>query len=306
MVFNNFDKKANELLVEFLPVAAPIVVAGPQLGAMATGLIGSLIAVLGTAAAIHSSVNKADNLQPTTSNEPVDLGGGVTIGKQPEAKRTEPIDLGGGVTIGAPTETQPVPAEQQPMTLPNVERGKPGYAVPSRIPAFRPVQPDVRPGIPDTSTQQKTQVQTQPVLPAPIPTTGQAQATQPGTPQPPQSPPQPGQQTGRSMIAAPIPPLPSFNSETKRRASIEAYPIDRQLGDINVPGTKTAYRDTFNMPAMQAFDTGLNQPKLQQNVPQGDIPNAPASLRAKYKHRAENPDEYEGTKAFGGISNLFK
>lgn len=280
MVYNNFDKKANELLVEFLPAAAPVVVAGPQIGAMATGLISGLIAVLGTAAAIHSGVNKADNLQPTTSNEPVDLGGGVTI--------------------GAPTETQPVPAEQQPMTLPNVERGKPGYAVPSKIPAFRPAQPDVRPDTPDTSTQQKTQVQTQPVLP-PIPTAGQAQATQP-----PQSPPQPGQQASSSAPVIAPPPVVSYRSPYKKRDTIEAYPIDQQLGNINVPGTKTAYRDTFNLPSMQAFDVGLNQPPIKQVEPQGDIPNAPKSLRAKYQYRANNPDEYEGSKAFGGIGNLFK
>ncbi|NDA64253.1 MAG: hypothetical protein EBX50_19830 [Chitinophagia bacterium] len=335
MVFNNFDKKANELLVEFLPAAAPVVVAAPQLGAMATGLIGGLIAVLGTAGAIHSGLSKVDKSQPASTTTPVDLGGGVTIGKEPEAKKTQPVDLGGGVTIGTPEaqptpteqqpmtlpniergkpgyavpsripvstpETQPTPAEQQPMTLPNIERGKPGYAVPSRIPAFRPTQPDIRP-----ETKQQTNTQTPLAVPVPIPPAPASQPTQPNVPQPPKEPLPAGQQTDSSIVVPPVPPLPSFESEPTKRASIEAYPIDRQLGDINVPGTKTAYRNTFNMPAMQAFETGLNQPKLQQNVPQGDIPNAPTSLRAKYKHRAENPGEYEGTKAFGGISNLFK
>ena len=300
MVFNNFDKKANELLVEFLPAAAPVVVAAPQLGAMATGLIGGLIAVLGTAGAIHSGLSKVDKSQPASTTTPVDLGGGVTIGKEPEAKKTQPVDLGGGVTIGTP-EAQPTPTEQQPMTLPNIERGKPGYAVPSRIPAFRPTQPDIRP-----ETKQQTNTQTPLAVPVPIPPAPASQPTQPNVPQPPKEPLPAGQQTDSSIVVPPVPPLPSFESEPTKRASIEAYPIDRQLGDINVPGTKTAYRNTFNMPAMQAFETGLNQPKLQQNVPQGDIPNAPTSLRAKYKHRAENPGEYEGTKAFGGISNLFK
>jgi hypothetical protein len=57
---------------------------------------------------------------------------------------------------------------------------------------------------------------------------------------------------------------------------------------------------------MQAFNVGLNQPPVKQVEPQGDIPNAPKSLRAKYQYRADNPNEYEGTKAFGGIANLFK
>lgn len=279
MVYNNFDKKANELLVEFLPAVAPVALATPGLGSMATGLIGGLIAVLGTAGAIYTGLK---NKEPQPATAVTDQG----ISK---------------------TEVQPVPPEQQPATSPNVE--KPGYVAPVQTPALIPTQPEIRPGIPGTAsnTQQQPQTQSLQTIPAPIPTTGQAQSTQPATPQPPQMPSQSGQQTSGSLpVVAPPPGIPSYRSPYTKKPSIEAYPIDQQLGNINVPGTKTAYRDTFNLPAMKAFDVGLNQPPVQQVEPQGDIPNAPKSLRAKYQHRAENPNEYEGTKAFGGIANLFK
>lgn len=277
MVCNNFDKKANELLVEFLPAVAPMALATPGLGSMATGLIGGLIAVLGTAGAIYTGLKN----------------------KEPQSAA---VDQGTNKT-----EVQPVPSEQQPVTSPGVE--KPGYVTPAQTPALIPTQPEIRPSIPDAASnaQQQPQTQTPQTIPAPIPTTGQSQATQPGIPQPPQTPSQAGQQTSGSLpVVVPPPSMSSYRSPYTKKPSIEAYPIDQQLGNINVPGTKTAYRDTFNLPAMKAFDVGINQPPVQQGEPQGDILNAPKSLRAKYQHRAENPNEYEGTKAFGGIANLFK
>jgi hypothetical protein len=256
VLYSKFDTKANQLLVELLPAAAPVAIAaGPAIASWATALLGGLIAVGGTIAAI-----KSGKLTPAA-------------------------------TPASTPQTQPIPQEQ-PLTLPNIERGKPGYAVPTNLQ-------------PQTQAQQASQAQQQNVA-LPTQSTSTAPAGTNITPPAIQAP------VSQNPITPPVavPPTPGETQWTRKPfqkdSNIEAYPTDPQLGNINMPGVKTAYRDTFNMPAMQAFDVGLNQPPVQQNTPQGDISNAPKSLRAKYQNRAQTPDEYEGSKAFGGLGNLFK
>lgn len=256
MLYSKFDNKANQLLLELLPAAVPVAVtAGPAIASWATALLGGLVAVGGTIAAI-----KSGKLTPATT------------------------------PAGAP-QTQPIPQEQ-PLALPNIERGKPGYVVPTSLQPQPQLQQTPQP------QQQNIALPTQSTSTAPAGTSTAPPVTQSPVSQNPSTPP----------VA--VPPTPGETQWTRkpfqRDSNIEAYPTDPQLGNINMPGVKTAYRDTFNMPTMQAFDVGLNQPPIQQNTPQGDIANAPRSLRAKYQQRAQTPDEYEGSKAFGGLGNLFK
>lgn len=201
-------------------------------------------------------------------------------------------------------QQQPIPAEQPPVA-PDTQKGKPGTVTP-----VQPAQPTQPAPAPQPVKQQQAQAAPVTAAPAiPLNTTLPAPAETPADVMGYNisSPNQPSSSTSGKGIPVPPPVGASLpNDRVVRRASIEAYPIDKQLGNINVPGTRTMSRSTFNTTPMQSFDAALDPQQLQQNVPQGDIPNAPASLRAKYKHRAENPDEYEGTKAFGGISNLFK
>lgn len=203
-------------------------------------------------------------------------------------------------------QQQPIPVEQPP-TAPDTQEAKPGVV--------SPVQPSTQPSPGQTPSPQVQPVQqaqsttttTTPEIPNN--TTMPAKAESPSDVMNYRTPSSNSTDASTQGKGIPVPPpidgsLP--NDRYSRRASIEAYPIDKQLGNINVPGTRTMSRNTYNLPPEQSFDQAFDPSKLQQNVPQGDIPNAPTSLRAKYKHRAENPDEYEGTKAFGGISNLFK
>lgn len=272
MLDTNFDRKANQLLIELAPavLAAPAIPAGiSKLAATIPLLIG-----LGTLGGVLRSSSKPV-ITPTAPLQPAGT-----------------IDLKGGVTIGSPVISPNTP-EEMPPVAPETSKEKQNQMAP----AFRPPEQQ------KLNSGELSQVQSPGITSTPSYSQTQAPTTSPSV----QSTTPVGQQTQQQTQSTP-PPVLSPGSQPQKKTALpdigsaeEAYPVDYDL----VPqAMNQSYRDTSRdtpWDVVRKTLSGEYKPVQQNAVP--DSSNSPKEIAQRFKQwkKESDKEKYGGPGAFGGL-----